>query len=139
MRQLSRAWGVMCISLCLSMCRFTYAADKQPVREWSDNTGTYSVEARLLPGQSDGLQAALKLSDGKTVILPIRRLSRHDREYVAAAVEQKAVRPPTINVCGIEWLSDLNTAGQVAAGGPSRADDRPILCFRALGDLSGFM
>ena len=129
----------ICLVMILVSRTVTFADDAQSVREWLDNTGTYSVEARLLPNQSDGQQVTLQLSDGKTVSLPLRRLSRKDREFIASVVKYEEDKPATKLVNGIEWLSDLNVARKVAAGGPSADDDRPILCFRTLGELSGFM
>ena len=115
------------------------AAD-QPFREWLDNTGTYAVRARLIAETSNGQQVTLALETGKHVTLPLRRLSRGDRDYVASQdlAPAEAVPQPQM-VRGIQWQDDLDAAARVAAAGPAPTDDRPIMCFRALGDLSGFM
>ena len=116
------------------------AEDAQPVREWLDNTGTYAVRAQLLPEKSNGQQVTLMLENGRQVTLPLRRLSREDREFIASnlvAPAEAEARPALVR--GIQWQDDLDTAARVAAGGPSVGDDKPILCFRALGEFSGFM
>jgi len=52
----------------------------QPFRTWTDRTGKYRVEARLvMVGQT---QITIERRDGKKVTVPIERLSESDAEYV---------------------------------------------------------
>jgi hypothetical protein len=44
-----------------------------------------------------------------------------------------------LNLHGTHWLADRDAALQLARGDESPADDRPVLWFRVLGNLSGFM
>lgn len=112
-----------------------------PERTWSDNTGTFSVEAKLKAVNRRAQQVSLQLSSGQTVVLPIRRLSDQDRDYLASLDKSSNENSPvrTTKVAGIPWVNDLDDAKRLAAGSPSREDDKPILCFRVLGDLTGFM
>ena len=57
-----------------------------PVRLWVDNTGKYSVRARLLvilPGK-----VRLLKETGKTATVPMRRLSQADQQYVERVAAQ---------------------------------------------------
>jgi Leucine-rich repeat (LRR) protein len=49
-------------------------------RQWTDNTGKHSIEAELVEVK-DGM-AVLKKSGGKTVDVPLNRLSTADRIYI---------------------------------------------------------
>ena len=129
-----RRQTVMALLLLLPVTAGHSRAADQPFREWLDNTGTYAVRAQLIAEKSNGQQVTLALESGKQVTLPLRRLSRGDRDYVAAQelAPAEAVAESQL-VRGIQWQDDLDEAGRVAAAGPSPTDDRPIMCFRALG------
>jgi hypothetical protein len=43
------------------------------------------------------------------------------------------------NMYGIRWVTDIPAALRLAQGNESPTDDRPVMWFRVLGDLSGFM
>lgn len=121
-----------------------HAADlkTQPFREWVDNTGTHRIKARLMNADSAAKSVQLKLDSGQTVDLPIRRLSAADRRYVNSLVASstKNSGPANVaNIAGINWIENLNDARRIAAAGRSPKDDKPVMCFRALGDLTGFM
>lgn len=60
----------------------------EPVREWTDMTGKYTVQARL--ERIDVDQVVLRKTDGTVARVPINRLSQADREYV----ESRTNRPP---------------------------------------------
>ncbi len=60
-----------------------------PVRHWSDNTGTYQIEGRLI-AILDGHVRVLK-STGKTTTVPMRRLSDADRKYVEEVIIRQKV------------------------------------------------
>lgn len=120
------------------------AADpsQEPLREWSDNTGTFRISATLVDFDSDQKTVRLRLGSGKTVDLPIRRLSTADQNYLNSQVTLSAgakKRLPSKKIAGIEWTQTREVASRAAFGGKSVNDDKPIMCFRALGDLSGFM
>jgi Leucine-rich repeat (LRR) protein len=73
---------VYCLSL-IGLCG-TIAAAQQ--RKWTDTTGKFSVDAEFVEAK-DGT-VSLKRSSGKTVKVPVARLSAGDQKYVA---EQQAV------------------------------------------------
>ncbi len=49
-------------------------------REWTDNTGKHSVEARLV--DFDQRRVRLRKTDGSVIALPIERLSQEDQQYL---------------------------------------------------------
>lgn len=66
---------------------FKISAEGQlPVRHWSDNTGTFRVEGRLI-AILDG-QVRLLKTTGRTTTVPMRRLSDADQKYVAEIIER---------------------------------------------------
>jgi len=70
------------------------AAAAKP-RTWADSTGRFSVEATLAD-MKDG-QVTLKRTDGRTVTLPVERLSQADQDFVKelqkAAAESNPFEP----------------------------------------------
>ena len=59
----------------------TASADNTPAwRTWTDNTGSFSVEAQFL-GVSEG-KVQLRRKDGREVLVPLERLSESDRQEV---------------------------------------------------------
>ena len=128
------------LGLAVAITGATTASDTQSLRQWRDNTGTFSVEARLVPEDTNGQQVTIALKSGRHVTLPMRRLSEEDREFVASQAESTSqTLPQPVTRKGIQWQDSLDDAAAVAAAGATSDDDRPIMCFRALGDLSGFM
>lgn len=123
---------------------------EEPVRTWTDRSGEYEVEAKLLALSSDGSMVSLELVDQQSVDVAIDRLSAEDRRYLLRhkrlqsrreATERRRNASPqrrTVNLYGINWHKSLESAmdaGQPTSGGP----DKPIMCFRVLGDLAGYM
>jgi hypothetical protein len=56
-------------------------------REWTDTTGGFSVEAELVEVKDDKVR--LKKPSGQVVAVPIAKLSKGDREYIASLVKTK--------------------------------------------------
>jgi hypothetical protein len=132
-------------------------------RLWRDASGTYELTATLQLYRDR--TATLKTEDGKTLEIAIDKLSKSDRIYLARQlqiarkkdtveqkpqpvqiaaeqpaqrVKEKQVVPELANVraeqlYGVDWYPN-DSAKQLAA-----AEEKPILWFRVLGDLSGFM
>lgn len=113
------------------------AEDGSVSRFWTDNTGTFSTRARLLAVDQIGRAVTLLLVDGDQVVVPFRRLSGDDLAWLKQ--HGHTAQPTAAEISGIRWFADLRDARAVAAGEKKLADDKPIMCFRALGDLSGFM
>ena len=129
-------------------------------RTWSDDSGEHQVEAALV----DYVQGKVRLSkkDGGEVTIAYRRLSDVDRQYVRDVISRrKEAETPTVSpfnpstpspstvddmaversvpreqktkeLYGIQWVDSLDRA--VEATGL-----KPIVWFRVLGDLEGFM
>ncbi len=57
-----------------------------PLRQWTDNSGKFNVEAKLVL-ILDGKVRLLK-ETGRTTTVAIDRLSKADRDYVAEAIER---------------------------------------------------
>ncbi len=55
-----------------------------PLREWTDNTGKFNVEAKLVLIQ--GGKVRLLKETGRTTTVAIERLSKADRDYVTEAI-----------------------------------------------------
>ena len=60
---------------------------EQAERSWSDDTGSFSVNGKLLA--FDGKTVKIKLESGREVELPLSRLSKADREFVELALGLK--------------------------------------------------
>ncbi|MCH8043368.1 MAG: hypothetical protein IID44_06575 [Planctomycetes bacterium] len=56
-------------------------------RKWTDNTGKFSVEAELVEAKDGNVR--LKRKDGKIMTVPVSRLSKADRDYLAFIAEAK--------------------------------------------------
>ena len=129
-------------------------------RIWADDSGEHQIEAALV----DYVRGKVRLSkkDGVEVTIAYRRLSEVDRQYVREVISQrKEADAPTVSpfkpstlppstagdmaversvpseqktkeLYGIQWVNSLDRA--VEATGL-----KPIVWFRVLGDLEGFM
>lgn len=60
-------------------------------REWTDSTGEFSVEAELLQ-LKDG-KVRLRRKDGRTITVPLSKLSKKDLQYLAA-LARSLKKPP---------------------------------------------
>lgn len=83
----------------------TFAAEE--LRTWSDATGKFTVVAELL--DCDGAAVRLKRENGKTIKVPLEKLSSKDREYLANRERN-------------DKDSDLDTDDDPFAGGELRRD-----------------
>jgi hypothetical protein len=132
------------------------AARPEPIRQWTDDTGTFQVKATLAEISESGETVKLRLEDGKFATVPLDRLSESDRRYVTSRSRRKnsaSATPasdqpsaiskhktaPTTRLFGIDWHPSVDQAREAARGTSSPSDDRPVMCFRVLGDLNGFM
>ena len=62
-----------------------------PMREWEDNTGTFSTKARLIAISGNHVQ--LMKENARTATVPIRRLSVVDRQYIIEQAKLRADDP----------------------------------------------
>jgi hypothetical protein len=58
-------------------------AGGEPMRRWIDDTGSYATVGMLVELRADGVE--IRKGNGRSVIVPLDRLSDHDRSYAAAA------------------------------------------------------
>jgi hypothetical protein len=58
-------------------------ASREPARRWVDDTGSYTIVGVLVDVRAEGVE--IRKANGRTVIVPLERLSEHDRGYAAAA------------------------------------------------------
>ena len=119
----------------------------EPLRTWRDNTGDFQVEARLIAISDDESSVSIQLADQQLVDVPLSRLSSRDRRYVlqtqrsmaqqSSLKRERGSRPDsnTTKLLGIDWHRTSESAAQAAG----RGTEKPIMCFRVLGDLTGYM
>ena len=106
--QLYRCALPWCITL--TFCSIMVAAE---LRTWNDKSGKFSVEAELVE-LKDG-RAVLKRADGRTITVPLERLSDKDLEYAqrqnrAASPATKQLSLPDAMTEPPSWLAnDSNT------------------------------
>ena len=72
--------------LVLAVCTSVASA-----RTWTDSTGKHTVEAEFVD-LKDG-KVRLKKEDGRTITIPIERLSEADRAYVKSQIKQVSGKP----------------------------------------------
>lgn len=76
-------------------------AGREPLRRWVDDTGSYATVGTLVDVRADGVE--IRKANGRTVVVPLDRLSEHDRGYAAAAEARLAAErtPPTRDTAGL--------------------------------------
>lgn len=107
---------------------------KSEARFWTDNTGSFTVEAAVADLDRSTHTVTLRLKDQTEVDVPLRRLSREDLVWL-----QSHFKPQSTEIKGVTWFTSFKDAKAAAAGSEKPSDDKPIMCFRALGELTGFM
>ena len=68
----------------------TPTAAAGPYRTWTDNTGTFTIEAKYVGDEGQSVRLVRK-TDGKEVKVPLARLSEADRQFVEQA--RRAPKP----------------------------------------------
>jgi hypothetical protein len=85
------------------------AAEQVAVRTWTDSTGKFKIEATFAGKEGDSV--LLTKTDGKTIKLPLAKLSKEDQDHIAAL----NAKPPAEN--------PFEAAEQVADDGHDRVAD----------------
>ena len=128
-------------------------------RCWQDATGNFRVDAAL--AKYHKRQVTLNGPDGTTIQLSIDKLSKPDQAYlinklraartssiakspseerlVALRKPRKSRRLPPTRLGTPQRLSNVDWYPSEDASRLAAAQNKPIMWFRVLGDLSGFM
>lgn len=132
----------------------------QPLRTWEDESGKYQVKAKFKSYERG--QVALLKANGEEKTIDYRRLSEKDRRYVRDVVNQsKPKTPPPAKSTepadasrldsdraeapesDIAELKPNQRYGVDLYGTPQEVlksnPDQPLIWFRILGDIDGFM
>ena len=132
---------------------------EEPTRTWTSADRTQKLQARLVAYEQSTGWLQLKLADGTTRSISDRMISSADRRYLRGFLKRQSAegkaatsrdapnanpRPSrqknsTGSRDGIDWTNGVSDAFQQAAATDSDEDDRPVFCFRVLGNLSGPM
>ena len=116
------------------------AADRPPLRTWTDSSGQHQTEA-VFVGALDG-EVVLKKKDGSIVSLRLEKLSQADQEYVKSRVPGKdrpaeaAATPPPVsfgaqpggsNGPGRGSVVEVNNLGGTASAASPAAQGREVV------------
>ncbi len=83
-------------------------------RTWTDSTGKFKIDAQLVEFKDD--QVTLRRTDGKTISLPLNRLSQQDQQFVKTS----QAKPEAENPFAVE--DESPGAKTVASAEPGAAD-----------------
>lgn len=138
-------------------------------RGWADSTGQHEMQGRLVARNLATKSVKLERADGSSLDVALDKLGNSDRNYVArqtaklqrssqrkktpnhasdgdasrlgqaTPIEKEVTPAETRRLSGIDWHTDPALASQAATGGAVTSDDRPIIWFRVLGELEGYM
>lgn len=142
---------------------------KTQPRAWSDLSEKHQMQGTLVARNMVTKRIKLERADQSTIEVELDKLRDSDRNYVArqtAKLKRLEQRPKTKvddtasdknpftetdsqkrladstkpqRSSGIDWHTDPIQAARVARGSEPTSDDRPIIWFRVLGDLEGYM
>jgi hypothetical protein len=108
----SMCWGQPLVAWLLVV---TTAFAEPGARTWTDSSGRFSREGRLL--RTEGDLVVLENSDGKTLKIPLERLSEKDQAYIRSAAQHPA-DPFAVESSG---LNDANTREERGSPGVAGA------------------
>jgi hypothetical protein len=140
--------GILCAAFSVQIC----SADDVPTRTWTDATGKYKIEASFVDVESGSAQ--LRKGDGTNIVVPFKLLSSSDQNYVRSRLRQRhaenrrkplpvtdlrqgdvdAATADATTLYGINWYP-AESVSKVASG----KNAKPVMWFRVLGSLDGFM
>jgi hypothetical protein len=128
------------------ICSVGNAAERP--RTWRVTGEQPHIKATLVAVDDQADTVTIALADGGELEFATGDLSLTDRRYVARAQRRMAAQKPTTTGNdsshsrpnkGILWHSKFASASKEATGNTQPNSARPILCFRVLGELDGFM
>lgn len=148
-----------CVALLLCASFFGQCcwADNAQARKWTDASGKYSVEAGFVDFENGNVR--LRKHDGVEITVPFKQLSSSDQKYIRSRLRLRQLEihkkpsptkisaakiPPAAKTArehgdaktlyGIQWYPS-NAVSSAAAG----KSPKPVMWFRVLGSLDGFM
>lgn len=160
---------LLCLTATLVLTGLCDARQTEPgqndnLRTWTDITGTHTTEAELVSWDPETKQVVLQTADNGTIELNSADLHISDRRFLnrhAARMRREARNSesdgnifersrvskaqtrnndvPLLELGGIPWHQSADQASIAASGREGAKDDKPIVWFRVLGDLSGYM
>ena len=159
---------VACLCIAALACHVLQAEDStadHKVRTWTDITGKFHIEASF-EGYNIGLVDLRKIDD-TLISVPLKELSSSDQRYVRYELRQRRVVKSsdkseaetvaesanvksdsdekedaeaitkTKKIAGIDWHCTVDSVQ--AAANSDDGKQRPVMWFRVLGDMEGFM
>ena len=135
---------------------------EEPERTWTSADRSERIQARLINYDRQTGWLQLRLANGNSRSISDRKISSGDRRYLGSFLKRQSAEATgdpsgerqrdrraseksngqmnsTDSRYGIDWTPRLSRALQQATATDSRGDDRPVFCFRVLGDLTGPM
>jgi hypothetical protein len=102
------------------------AAEQAAVRTWTDSTGKFKIEATFAGKEGD--RVLLTKTDGKTIKLPLAKLSKEDQDHVAALDAKPPMENPfeaaeQVNDDGLDRVAEWAGAEQIL---PQPIDGWPL-------------
>ena len=67
-----------------------YRKVRDPLRTWTDNTGTFSVKAEFLSYNNSTVR--FRKVDGKEIKVPVAQLSETDKEFLREVFRKRGVK-----------------------------------------------
>lgn len=142
------AFGLLCCGFAAHFCS---ASDVQ-MRTWKDASGKYKIDARFVDVESSNVR--LQKSDEINILVPFELLSSTDQNYIRSRLRQRQAErrrkplpiadlrerridsphPDAKTLSGINWYP-AESVSNVAGG----KQEKPVMWFRVLGSLDGFM
>ncbi|MGI9515885.1 MAG: hypothetical protein ACR2NP_02465 [Pirellulaceae bacterium] len=153
---------VMAIGVLLTAPGLTNAwQDQTNLRTWNVPDGQ-SLDAELVSFDQESGEVTLRGEDGELIEMQATDLHISDRRYLDRQMarqnrrqRQRASSDPidralagnagsrtdrsALHLYGIDWHRNPASAARAASGKETVSDDKPVIWFRVLGDLSGFM
>jgi len=95
--------------LCLCVVLLTSSSLHAQERNWSDSTGSYKVVAELVGVKNDS--AILRKTDGEQVVVPLKRLSKDDQQFVTKWQKDQSTKQPAgeKDSKDVDWTADVKT------------------------------
>ncbi len=102
-----------------------------------------SADRRFVAREMRQRAKSTDLSDRSPASNPFAQKTNNDSEVEATVKQKPEIRRRRVgdskNLYGIRWQAGVEDAMLVATGKETNRDDRPIMWFRVLGDLEGYM